>query len=492
MKELFEGLGGSTDAALDALPAPRPAQGAPLRDVRVVAAGAPPFEVGALLVAVRRHWFAGVSVAAVVFAVSAAGVLVRLSPSYAGEALLNVEPIVPRVAYTDEEWRARSIQGFYSDYVRTLVRLARTPEVAAGAVEILRADGVDWLPEGVEVEDAAAHLAARLQVLQVRDTQLVSVRFEDGDPALVAPVANAATGALLETLEAGEARRNAATASTLEREAKRLRMELAEVNGGLDALSEPLGSAMADERHNIFFERIDALQESWAKALLVAAEAESERARAGAEVERLRAGAPEGALEKLVDDDAAVRDARVMLGRLARDEESASGHLSSAHPERAQALERLREATARVASVEEDTRARLRARLVRERSEEAETLTATSEARLVGTQRALERLQLELEGAREAFRGHGRALFEANRLRSESSRIHGALKRLAVRAEELRTESNAPGRASVASPAHEPRRPAKDRRTLGLAAAGFLAIAAGLGAVLLRARRAKG
>lgn len=500
MKELFQGLGDGdlepraqlAGAAAGAAagggfaapvePAPAPAQGGtqPLTQPAARPATGGPIDPMAVLRAVRAKWYIVLFVTAFLTGALGAVVLKRIVPSYAAEALVSVEPIVPTVAYTGEEWRAQSIQGFYSDYVRTLVRLAKTPDVAAAAVAELAEDGIDWLPEGVDPVDAPAHLAARLDVRQVRDTQLISVRFEDKNSAIVGPVANAAANSLLTALDLQQNTRVSENSAALAREAERLEKELAGVNASLDALSEPLGSAMADERHNIFFERIDALQESWAKALLVAADAESEMARTRAEAERLLTAIPEGELQAMVDDDPAVRDARVMLGRLARDEESQSGHLSDVHPERMQALQRLREAADRVKKVEEDSRTRLRDRLTQERAEKAATITATSEARVLGSQRALDRIQNELEEARNAFRDHGRAMFDATQLRAESGRIRSALDRLTSREEVLRTESNAPGRASVAAPAITPRKPASDRRKLALMASGVLSLFVGV------------
>lgn len=487
MKELFaDADGGLRSADIPrAIPAPLPGKAA--------TAGQPDAPANPLLTVL--HAVMARPLLAAFLTASVAGILVpavriKLRPSFAGEALISVAPVVPTVAYTGEAWRAQSIQGFYSDYLRTLVRVARTPEVAASAVRALDANGVAWLPEGVDSTDAGAHLAARVEVRQVRDTQLISVRFTDAEPAVVAPVVNAVTGALISALEDSAAGENQRTQAILCSETDRLNAELEAVHAQLDALSVPLGSAMADERHNIFFERINALQESFAKSLLAAAEAEAEHGMGSAEAERLRSQLPEGDLDRLLDEDVSVRDARVMLGRLARDEESRTGHLSDKHPERIQATERLAEAARRVERVEGEARQRLRGRLERERDEAAEQLLVSSAARLEGTRRALDRIEQELESARAGLREHGRAMFEASKLRGQANRLLASLDRLTERAEAMRTESRAPGRVTLAASAVEPRKPDSDKRKLGSIAAVMAALlVAAAGTTLVELRR---
>ncbi len=485
MKELFE-LG---DEALVSPGAALPG-GAMAAKMESPSVGGPADLARLAVSAVWRRWYVVLGVALPLGALSVFAAAKKFQPAFAAEAMIEVAPTVPSVAFTDEQWRAQSIHGFYDNYMRTLMRLAKVRPVLEGARQRLSDDGINWRPPAVTEAESTDHLGARIQVNAIRETHLFSVRFEDADPGLVAPVANAVTTSLLTHLEETAAEQRRKRREIIEDERERLRLQLRDTYAALEPMSARLGSALIDDRHNVFFERLNTLTEGMTKVFV-------DRVRREGELEGVRKRAslllqevPFGELEALVDEDRAVADARVTQGRLAREIESSTGALSDEHPERAQALKRLASARAQGDQIEEGARVRIRARLQSQREEQAARLLTAAEGSVEGARWSEERMQNVLGDAEEQLVEHGRAQIVARELRTEADRLLATMRMLDQRVDELQMEANAASRVVLRAPAVEPRRPTGDKRPVvalvGLLFSGALGLALGIALEWLR------
>lgn len=438
------------------------------------------------LAGLRARWLTAAFVAAGLTATGVAAVIYKFNPSFAAEALLEVEPTVPHIAFTDEQWRAQSIAGFYNDYIRTVVQLARRRQVMENAVGQLAAEGVPWLPPGVEPESAADHLRARLNLAQVRDTHLLSIRFEDGDASLVAPVVNAVAEAVIASTAADAAALRARTRTALGTELERLKGELDRAYGELDSLSPQLGSAMLESRQNPFYERVNTLEQGMTKLLVARSQAAGQIERAALAAEALRNSSTESDVNQAVDADVAVRDARVMLGRLTSELEAQTSHLSGEHPDRAAATRTLDRQRTRVAELEDAAATRARTAIAADRAARASELELEAQASLAAALQSEALMVAELGKARRDLAEHGRTQMEARRLRDRAQRLLDAIGLLEARLQEVLVESRAHERIHLASRAVEPLEPQGSKRQLGLIAAGTLALMAGVAAALGR------
>ncbi|MFT5290886.1 MAG: hypothetical protein ACI82F_002962, partial [Planctomycetota bacterium] len=362
MKELFEiGDGALTPGDDSSGGSP---QGTTQAKSELVSAGVPvgPAELARLVSsAILRRWYVVLGVALPLGALSIFVAEKKFQPSFAAEALIEVAPTVPSVAFTDDQWRAQSIHGFYDNYMRTLMRLAKVRPVLEAAELRLSDEGIAWRPVSVTAAESIDHLGARVQVDSIRETHLFSVRFEDADPWLVAPVANAVATSLLEHLEETAQNQRRKRRETIEAERERLRLQLRATYAALEPMSARLGSALIDDRHNVFFERLISLTTGMTKVFVERVSKEGELEGVRERASSLLKDVPLGELEALVDEDRGVADARVTQGRLTREIESLTGALSGKHPERAQALKRLASASAQVDQIEELARIRIRA-----------------------------------------------------------------------------------------------------------------------------------
>lgn len=418
--------------------------------------------------ALRHRWPWIVLLALPMVGLSAFYVQRRMPPIFAAESMIKVEPTVPHVAFTDEEWRAQSITGFYNDHVRTITRLAKSRAVLEEAVSCLAEKGVTWLPEGVPAWKASDHLGARIQVNQLRDTHLFTVRFEAADALLVAPVANAVADALLEVLSRDQREFKSRTLKTLDEERLRLETELDGAYAGLDELSNHLGSVLMDEGQNTLYERLNKLEEGMTKVFVNRVQAEGAYLDAEIRARQLLSRAPNGELQALLDDDPAFRDARVSYGRLKLQEDRATGHLSDDHPERQQSLKRLESALAQLNATEEEVRARLGTRLNTQREEQAELLVLGAQAQMRGALLSEKNMDVVLGEARSNLAEYVRTRISGQKLRAMTDRLLASIKILDQRREQVLIESRAPARLTVTSRAVRPFEPSGDRRAMML------------------------
>jgi capsular polysaccharide biosynthesis protein len=389
---------------------------------------------------VMDHWFLALTAATLTVAVGAFVVLKKFAPVYRAESVLYVRPTAPSLAYTGEEWRAESIASFYGDYVRTLEWFAVDPKVLDEAIGRLARRGVEWLPAGVERDDAAHHLRARLDISHISGSHLMKIGLTDGAPGLPSTVVNAVTEVLLEKLQEENLAGTNARLETLTREKRRLKEDLGRNQANLDELAGSTGVAVLDESQNVFYERLVRLQDGVTDVFVERVRAEGQLQEDFARARDLRKTFPVGELERLVDQDQAVAAARLQFHGLSRQIEEETVELSESHPGRIRAGETLRAAQLRLAELERDVRERLRERIHEERSEAAHELMLGSMQRLGSAQRNEARMSSELATAELRLSEYAKTIQRSRALRAESDRLLEAIGRVDTRIEEVIVE----------------------------------------------------
>lgn len=425
-------------------------------------ASASRLDLPAALQTLRQRWKPAV---AILILFSLGGVTVarrKFRPVYRGEAVVRISPLLPRILNFDDEWHKTSIEGFYNDYVRTLCHSAKERAVLANAVTALEGKDVDWIPEGVPEEEIVDHLKARITVQLIRDTHLLRIGIDDSRPEIVAPVVNEVTRSFLGRFAEDERMDQDRKVVVLRSSRKETQQKLDQTHRRLDVLSERLGSALMDEKQNIFFERIHVLDEGFSKVTVRRVQAEGALAKAQARAERLRQRVPIGLVERALEADVEVRDARVMVGRLEREVGKEVTGLSSRHPIRLAAMKRLETAKQHRDTIEKNAEVRVRKRLGSLRNEEAEELLNSAQSDLKAAKHEEESMGAALASARDDLADYGRAMFEGSQLRTQATRLLNELTDIDQRLGELELESRAPCRLTVRDWAREPNRPARN------------------------------
>lgn len=115
------------------------------------------------------------------------GVFKSIKPRYRAEALMNVLSTAPKILYkTEDTLRARS----YEDWMRTQINIIKSYPILEGVIEKYQAEGFRWQRPGESIRSAMDRLAAKLKVVQRRDTQLISIAIGSSNPRGLSEIVN--------------------------------------------------------------------------------------------------------------------------------------------------------------------------------------------------------------------------------------------------------------------------------------------------------------
>ena len=434
------------------------------------------------LQSVPKHRFLFIAATLILFAGAGFVIFNWMRPVYRAEAELQIALLSPRLVYTNEEWHKESQAGNYDEYVETLTRKVESTEVLEATIDRLKNRGVEWAHSSIHSTERVNHLRARLDVKRLRDTHFLIIGLDDTEAELTAPIVNATAHCFLENLEKRRADESTALLDALENEEKTLRKSLEETYGELDKLSDRLGSAILDKRQNIFYERIQLLEQGLTKVFLRRVEAEGSLGSAQHRAIQLLDVIPEGDIRKNLELDGRIKDARIMIARRQREIDDSLLGLGSKHPHREIYEKRKQDLQAEMAAMEAKVMEEIRDRLGSQRDEEAERILGDAERNLEALKKSEESMKGELAEAKKRLADYGRAMFEGTRLRSDADRILNELQRIKTRINSVRTEATAPSRVKIHQQGRVPGKPSKDRRVPMLVVALIMSL---IGAVLV-------
>ena len=405
-----------------------------------------------VIAAIRHRWWVGALSGLSVIGLGGAYLQFFVTPTYSSRSVLEVKQTLPTVAVTDDEWRYQSTQGQHDDYLRTIVELATTHEIMEAVVDDLEQRGIAWRPELVEPSIAPAYLGTRVVAKEVRNTNLLTISIDDANAAVVAPIVNSVATAIV----AREARRD--EVERLQREESlmveldRVEEEMLEINAELMGLYPTMGvGALSEDIDDPILRRVAILEEGLTETVITRASAEGLLDGARAEAERLSAPLDEDLIAATAASDSSFTSGRTAFDQFLTQQSLETGQFSKAHPDRARALWQLDAARSRLSQLESEATERARVSLSAERVEQAESLLLEAESRAAAARKSAEMMTGLLEKAQEELTTKVRATFEVSVLRERASRVLAIINLLESRLEEVRIESHAGTRVSIAS-----------------------------------------
>ncbi|MFT7617590.1 MAG: capsular polysaccharide biosynthesis protein [Planctomycetota bacterium] len=446
----------------------------------VLESKAAPSVIVVALLRARHHWLIFVVVSLCLAFVGTWAVAKKFKPSYRAETKLHVAALAPRVLFANEEWHKESIVGFYDDFVRTISQQAKSERVLIGAIQILREEEVHWIPSTVLANEVVAHLRARLQVARIRDTYLLSISMDDSTMAWPAPIANAVGRSLLDELRRLEVSEGQRLMKALQDEKVSMELELTATYGQLDGLSARLGSAILDERQNIFYERIQVLEQGLTKVFVKRVAAEGALKSARGRATELLGPVPAGDLEEELCNDVRVKDVRVMARRRISQIEDQMMGLGAEHPHTNILKSRIFELGHETSVIVNLARKEIKNRIASQRTEEAKRITNQAERDLASVIESEKSMKVVLVTAKSDLVDYGRAMFEGSKLRAKSKRLLNAIDDVGTRIMAVKIEGTAPSRIRMHEEARTPTKPISDKRALMRSLAIIIALLFGL------------
>ncbi len=419
-----------------------------------------------------------------ILVVGVLGVVVGVKPFYSADAVIKIEPVVPKVLYGKEE---ASIMPYYDDFVRTQINQVKSYPVLSRALEIYREKGFNWqLPEE-STEQAVGRLAVRLNIAQLRDTQLFALTMTSRRKEGLAEIINATVEAYLETIGDEQMNKDASRLSFLRNRKLAIEKELADKYQVLQKISAKYAVGITDEKNiYVYLQAIVDLTQTLVKATSRRIQVESKLKELVNQMAKLKFIDITSDVDEWVEKDQAIRDNRIQLSRKLQDMRLFLAGVNENHPDRQEYEENLKRLNEVQDSMLERSREVgekvLRGKLLSDQNKKILELETEYAAAL----KTEEKLRSELTEAEQKATDVNTQMMKASTLRTAIQRLQDSLLRIDERVDQLEVESRSPGRIALMTVARPPGQPSAGKRSKMMIMVVLVSLVSGIGYAVAR------
>ena len=412
------------------------------------------------------------------------GVVVGVKPFYSADAVIKIEPVVPNVLYGKEE---ASIMPYYDDFVRTQINQVKSYPVLSRALEIYLEKGFNWqLPEE-STEQAVGRLAVRLNIAQLRDTQLFALTMTSRRKEGLAEIINATVEAYLETIGDEQMNKDASRLSFLRNRKLEIEKELADKYQVLQKISAKYAVGITDEKNiYVYLQAIVDLTQTLVKATSRRIQVESKLKELVNQMAKLTVIDITSDVDEWVEKDQAIRDNRIQLSRKLQDMRLFLAGVNENHPDRQEYEENLKRLNEVQDSMLERSREVgekvLRGKLLSDQNKKILELETEYAAAL----KTEEKLRSELTEAEQKATDVNTQMMKASTLRTAIQRLQDSLLRIDDRVDQLEVESRSPGRIALMTVARPPGQPSAGKRSKMMIMVVLVSLVSGIGYAVAR------
>jgi len=433
---------------------------------------------------ILNHLHQVLMIACGILVVGVLGVVVGVKPFYSADAVIKIEPVVPKVLYGKEE---ASIMPYYDDFVRTQINQVKSYPVLSRALEIYREKGFNWqLPEE-STEQAVGRLAVRLNIAQLRDTQLFALTMTSRRKEGLAEIINATVEAYLETIGDEQMNKDASRLSFLRNRKLAIEKELTDKYQVLQKISAKYAVGITDEKNiYVYLQAIVDLTQTLVKATSRRIQVESKLKELVNQMGKLTVIDITSDVDEWVEKDQAIRDNRIQLSRKLQDMRLFLAGVNENHPDRQEYEENLK----RLNEVQDSMLARsrevgekvLRGKLLSDQNKKILELETEYAAAL----KTEEKLRSELTEAEQKATDVNTQMMKASTLRTAIQRLQDSLLRIDERIDQLEVESRSPGRIALMTVARPPGQPSAGKRSKMMIMVVLVSLVSGIGYAVAR------
>jgi len=431
--------------------------------------------VGSLL----NHLPAVALIVILVLLLGSGAVLVKVKPFFSTEAVIKIEPVAPKILYGKED---ASIMPYYDDFVRTQINIVKSFPVISRVIKLSQEKDLKWQMPGETVEQAADRLAGRLDIKQIRDTQLFSLSMTSRRKEGLAELINAVAEAYMAFNIEQQLNKDATRLDFLKTRKEETEKILVEKYAILEGISSKYAVGITDEKNlYVYLQAIVDLSQQRVKATSRRMERESKLKELIKQMDRLKVLDISSDIDDWVEKDWAIRDNRIQLSRKLQDMRLVLAGVKPTHPDRQEYEENLK----RLYEVQDNLlkRARevgekvLRGKLLSEQNKKI-LLLETEYAAALSTE---DKLRAELEEAERKATDVNTQMMKAATLRKDIQRLQDSLLRIDERIDQIEVESRSPGRAAIMTKARTPENPSTGKRSKMMIVVVLFSLVAGVG-----------
>ncbi|UCD32317.1 MAG: hypothetical protein JSV38_16455 [Desulfobacterales bacterium] len=411
-------------------------------------------------------------------------VIIKVKPFYSSEAILKIEPVVPKILYGKEE---ASIMPYYDDFVRTQINIAKSFPVLSSSIQIYQEKGHKWQLPDENLDQAVERFAARLKIMQLRDTQLFSLSMTSRRNEGLAELINAVATAYLDSNRNEQFSKDASRLTFIKKRKKDIENELDDKYAVLQKISAKYAVGITDEKNiYVYLQAIVDLTQQLVKATSRRIEVESKLQELKKQMERLKTIDISADIDDWIEKDWAIRDNRIQLSRKLQDMRLILAGVNENHPDRKEYeenLEQLYEVQENLLKRAQDVGEKvLRGKLLSDQNKKILELE-TEYAAAVNTEK---KLRSELAEAERKATDVNTQMMQASTLRKDIQRLQDSLLRIDERIDQIEVESRSSGRIKLITPARKPEKPSTGKRSKMMIVVLLFSLMSGIGYAIAR------
>ena len=411
-------------------------------------------------------------------------VILKKKPRYGTEGIMNINPNMPKILYRVEE---SSFIHSFEDWMRTQVKVMTSYPVMEWAILDYQSQGFQWQLPGETMVSAVARLNARIKIVQIRDTQLITLSMEDGTDKGLAEIVNSVIKGYVNSIDSYGHNQDAYKLEILAKERRKVQKALDDGYRDLEEVSRKYGTAITEEKNlYIYFESLADLKKTYNKMV-------TDRILAGSRMRALTAkggtlkGMPlSGMVADRVDSGLGLAALITQIsGRIQDGKEQMTG-LTEDNPRKILLKRRQQEMEAQVARLQKSV-GKYEDGVVRGKLLDENQLAIESSRADYRTSVEAEKLMLrELDRAQKEILEYNTAVLRAQTKRQDIQRFMDSLTRINERTDQIRLEFASPGRVTVTSWAMKPEGPNLDPSGKLIPVCLIVSLLAGVGVALVR------
>ena len=403
-------------------------------------------------------------------------------PSYRTEALLNIEPYLPRILHQLD--REKNLHSF-EDWLRTQERVITSFPVLEESLRLHSERGGFFQGEDETTQAAIERLGARLKVVQQRDTQLISVALESRSAHGIDQLVNSVVESYVAFVTERQKQVDHYKLKFLLKERDDTELRLEESYHQLEEISQKHGAAVANEKN--LFAYTDVMLEvkrAYNRTMVRRMELENELTALQKKNRRLRLANLAGLVDQRSATNEVVRKTNLSLSKEERDLRARLVRLGPAHPERAYLQEKLAGLQAHAREERAQVRAREATLFRRELTGRNDLKILDKRAEVEAARRTEHQVRAEMRKVEGKMLYYNSAVQRAATRRNRIAMLQERLARINRRIDEVQVELVIPGRVTVISPALPGSPNAGKRKKMAMVAV-IGAFGIGFGIVLL-------
>ena len=428
-----------------------------------------PFDIAGFL---KRYWWKIPCLGGALFVLAAPLAMLKSSVFYSATGKLRVEPVVASLISRSDD---SSIASYYHDYMRTEEQSIKNPAITETALKMLEPKWREVFVASPEaLPRAADRLANRLEVKQVRRSQIIEIRLQAGKSDGLAELVNGVMEAYLWKKGEEEESKDSRRLDYLTQEKRKLEEEIDEETRALQEITREAKTSDFGKASSAYTQEVFAFRESYLKARFDRLEKQNRYEALQKEVEAIKALPLDAVVDELVANDQSLWRIDFWTYSTLQEMRKTLDGLSANNPDRKYVEQRMDNMQNYLESHRENVTKRINNIVRGKRDHDLQERLIQAKYAYQAASKLEEQLKEATSKAEVEAVENAQNILRGQQVQENLQYLKERHIKVVSRVNDIQVEAKAPLRVSIETPASRPRAPAGgNRKKLLLAALVF-------------------